>query len=114
MRKLEFERIWQDLKNALGNKPTIYTLVRSRPNKVTSFSDDGIEVMTHRSSPNSHLVPRWMFETAVNYLLRHGSLLNSTLLNELNVKRSTFVMAALSELPYITHTKSPLRIFLTN
>ena len=113
MKDVKFEEAWQDLRGILEKEPMVYTLAQKRPNVVISVSEEAIEVRTQRSSPQSHPVPKWMFERAFDYLVIHGSLLNQTLLNELNVKRSAFVMAALSKLPYINHTKDPLKIFLT-
>ena len=112
MKKLSFEKVWNDLGDILEDGTVIHTLSRNQPNKVVSFTDEGIEVITKRSSPESQLVPKWMFEKAVNHLIAHGSLSNNTLLNELNVKRSSFVMAALSRLEYIGYETNPIRIFL--
>lgn len=112
MKKINCEKVWKDLEHVLEKEPTIHTLDRKRPNKITSFSDEGIEVITQKSAPGSSLVPKWMFEEAVNYLSIHGSLSNFILLNELNVKRSSFVLAALSKLDYIGYSTKPLKIFL--
>ena len=112
MQKLNFDRVWNDLGEFLTEGTTILTLFRNQPNHITDFSEEGIEVMTKRSSPNSRLVPKWMFEEAVNYLIENGSLTNNTLLNELNVKRSSFVLAALSQLDYIEYLTKPMRILL--
>jgi len=54
--------------------------------------------MTEKRSPNSERVPKYIFERAVNYLLEQRILSNRTLLDELNVERSSFVMAVLSSL----------------
>ena len=97
-----------------AGKKTIYTLARRNTNEITDIDDDGVWVMTSRSSPNSHLVPNWMLEIAIEYLLDNKSLSNNTLLNTLGVKRSSFVMAALSSLEYVDYETNPLRIFLKN
>ena len=112
MKKLSFEKIWNDLGEVLTEDSVIFTLSRNKPNHITRFTEEGIEVLTRRSSPKSRLVSRWMLERAIEYLLGHGNLSNHTLLNELNVKRSSFVMAALSQLDYIEYLTQPMRIFL--
>jgi len=112
MKKLSFEKIWNDLGEVLTEGSVIFTLSRNQANHITRFTEEGIEVLTRRSSPKSRLVPRWMLERAIEYLLEHGNLSNHTLLNELNVKRSSFVMAALSQLDYIEYLTQPMRISL--
>ena len=56
MKKLNFKKIWNDLGDILEDGIVIHTLSRKQPNKVVSFSDEGIEVITKRSSPESQLV----------------------------------------------------------
>lgn len=112
MKKLSFQEVWNDLIDVLDREKVIYTLAIRRYNKITGIDNDGIFVMTEKSSPNSEPVPKGMFEKAITYLIEHGSLSNDTLLNELNVMRSSFVMAALSRLEYIGYETNPLRIFL--
>ena len=112
MTKICFKKVWNDLINALENDRVVYTLSRKCRNEVPEVSEEGIQVVTKRSCPDSHLVPKWMFEEAVNHIREHGSLSNRTLLNTLNIKRSSFVMAALSKLDYIDYKTNPVRIFL--
>ena len=112
MKKLSFEKIWNDLIDILDEGKVIHTLSRNCPNEITAFDNDAIGVRTRKSSPNSEVVPKWMFERATEYLLEHGNLTNKILLDELNVKRSSFVMAALSRLDYVESELKPLRIFL--
>ena len=114
MTKISFKKVWNDLINVLDQEKVINTLARRRTNEITDIDNEGIWVMTERSSPNSVLVPKWMFETAITHLIEHSNLSNNTLLHELNVKRSSFVMAALSKLEYIGYETNPLRIFLIN
>ncbi|MBJ7339778.1 hypothetical protein [Mycolicibacterium sp.] len=78
----------------------IYTLTSKRPNKIVSISHAGVEVLTLRSEDRGsgpQLVPAWMIVTAWTHLRRHGRLSQDELLNELNVKRSAFVCALLSQ-----------------
>ncbi|MFC1494571.1 hypothetical protein ACFL6W_04760 [Thermodesulfobacteriota bacterium] len=90
----------------------IYTLKVRKPNEITAFDSDGIYVRTEKSSPGSELVTKKMFENAIYYLIEHKDLSNKTLLNELNVKRSSFVMAALSKLDYVGYETDSLKIYL--
>jgi hypothetical protein len=112
MKNLNFEKVWNDLIDVLEKHPIIHTLVRRKPNRVTSIDEDGIWVITERSTPDSHLVPKWMFREAIVHLMKHSELSNLTLLNTLNVKRSSFVLAALSKLDYIDYKTDPLRVIL--
>jgi len=112
MKNLSFEKIWNDLLDILNEGEVIQTLSRNCPNEITAVDSDGIWVMTKKSSPKSEQIPKWMFETAITYLIEHGSLTNIILLNELNVKRSSFVLAALSQLDYVGFESDPLKIFL--
>jgi hypothetical protein len=78
----------------------IYTLTSKRPNKIVSISSVGIEVETLRSEDRDsgpQLVPAWMIVAAWSHLRRNGRLTQDELLNELNVKRSAFVCALLSQ-----------------
>jgi len=112
MTKLKFEKVWNDLGDILEEGAVIHTLARRQPNKVVSFSDEGIEVITKRSSPESRFVPKWMFEKAVEYLIEYEELSHSILTQKLRVMRSAFVMAALSQLNYIGHDPNSSRIYM--
>ena len=114
MKELSFQKVWHDLINVLDREKVIYTLARRRSNRITDIGNEGIWVMTEKSSPNSELVPKWMFETAITHLFERNALLNTALLDELHVMRSSFVMAALSRLDYVRHETNPLQIFLIN
>ena len=106
------EDVWNDLCVVLGEVDMVSTLSAHRPNHITRITEEGIEVTTRRSAPKSRLVPKWMFERAIGHLLEHGSLTNDTLLNTLNVKRSSFVLAALAKLESVDFEIDPLRVFL--
>jgi hypothetical protein len=87
---------------AVPDDGVIETLGRNRPNRVMSIRPDGLRVETERSvkmEAGPQLVPAWMIVTAWEHLRRHGRLSNQTLLNELNVKRSSFVCSLLSRFP---------------
>lgn len=106
------EEFWNDLCVVLEEVGMVSTLSAHQPNHITRITEEGIEVMTRRSAPKSRLVPKWMFERAIGHLLEHGSLTNDTLLNTLNVKQSSFVLAALAELESVDFEIDPLRVFL--
>lgn len=78
----------------------IYTLTSKRPNKIVSISLAGVEVQTLRSEDRGsgpQLVPAWMIHAAWTRLRSSGRLTQDELLHELNVKRSAFVCALLSQ-----------------
>ncbi|TXI38858.1 MAG: hypothetical protein E6Q56_08090 [Mycobacterium sp.] len=80
----------------------IPTLSAKRPNVIASIDRDGIWVQTLRSESRCsgpQLVPAWMIAAAWRRLQQKGALSNAELLNDLNVKRSTFVMALLAQFP---------------
>jgi len=112
MKTLTFEKVWRDLNNILQDGDVIYTLDRKRRNKIDKITPEGFWVITDRSFPESELVPKEMFQKAVEHLIAERVLRNDKLLNDLNVKRSSFVLVTLAELPYVGFDLRPLRIFL--
>jgi len=105
MKKLKIEDIWNDLCDVFENETIIYSLVQKQPNRIVSFSNEGVEVMTHKSSPGSSLVPKEMFVKAVDYLIEYGKLSHSILTEDLRVMRSAFILAALSKLSYVEYER---------
>ncbi|MGV0795782.1 hypothetical protein ABQF26_02370 [Mycolicibacterium elephantis] len=82
--------------------PEIETLTNKRPNWIDRFDASGIWVETLRSrrlGTAPQLVPAWMIVAAWDRLKARGELSHDELLNELNVKRSAFVMALLAQFP---------------
>jgi len=80
----------------------IRTLTLGRLNRITNVDSTGIWVETMRSErlgTGPQLVPAWMIVVAWNRLKAKGELSHVELLNELNVKRSAFVMALLARFP---------------
>lgn len=99
------DELWSWLQATLREGMTARTLSESRPNRITDISRHGLWVETDRSkerSAGSQHVPGWMFNIAWNYLVGWGRLDNRTLLNELNVHRSSLVCAVLALLPPVT------------
>ncbi len=105
MEKIKLEDIWKDLCDVFENETVIYTLVRKQPNRIVSFSNEGVEVMTHKSSPGSSLVPKEMFVKAVDHLIEYRKLSHSILTDDLRVMRSAFILAALSKLSYTEYDR---------
>ncbi len=97
----EFDNELFDRINAAVNpEREIATLAGKRPNTIVTVGRDGVLVETLRSEglqTGPQLVPAWMIATAWDQLQKKGSLSNKELLDDLNVKRSSFVMALLAE-----------------
>ena len=83
----------------------IQTLSANRPNVIAGIGRDGIWVHTLRSDSlgsGPQLVPAWMIVTAWRRLQKQGVLSHKELLEDLNVKRSAFVVALLAQFPDVT------------
>lgn len=83
----------------------ISTLSIKRPNWIVAVERTGVWVETERSrarGAGSQFVPAWMIVSAWNHLCENGSLSQSELLNDLNVKRSAFVCALLAQFPEVS------------
>ena len=73
-----------------------------RPNRIAGIERAGIWVETERSRKrraDPQLVPAWMVTAAWDHLCRNRVLTQDQLLNQLNVKRSAFVIALLALFP---------------
>lgn len=112
MKKLEFETVWNDLLEVLEPGMVVYTLVRIYGNRIERIDDDGIWVITRRSSPGSSLVPKAMFKKAIEYLVEHGELSHAILTEKLRIMRSAFILAALSHLEYVEQEPDKPRIYV--
>lgn len=80
----------------------IFTLANMRPNVIVAIDREGIWVETLRSQSRRsgpQLVPAWMILIGWQHLQKTGSLSHTELLEDLNVKRSAFVIALLSRFP---------------
>jgi hypothetical protein len=83
----------------------IKTLSANRPNVIAATGRDGVWVHTLRSDSlhtGPQLVPAWMIVTAWRRLQKQGLLSHKELLEDLNVKRSAFVVALLAQFPDVT------------
>lgn len=99
MRELD-DDLLERIHSAVREGDEILTLGRKRPNVIASIDRDGIWVKTLRSDSRRsgpQLVPSWMILTAWEHLRKTGELSHAVLLNELNVKRSAFVIALLAQ-----------------
>lgn len=78
----------------------IHTLGRKRPNLIAAIDREGIWVRTSRSNSRRsgpQLVPAWMIAAGWRHLQKTGELSHAELLEDLNVKRSAFVIALLAQ-----------------
>lgn len=78
----------------------ILTLSTKRPNVIAAIDRRGIWVQTLRSESRGsgpQLVPAWMIAVAWRQLRKTGVLSHAELLDDLNVKRSAFVIALLAQ-----------------
>lgn len=81
---------------------TIRTIATSRPNEIVNIGPDGVWINTEKSSNERGpvLVPAWMLNEAWAHLTADRSLANTDLIK--TVKRSSAVLALLSQLPGVT------------
>lgn len=92
------------LRAHLPSDDPVLTLGANRPNWIVAVETDGLLVETERSRSTEsgpQPVPAWMFDAAWQRLTSRGRLTHAELLStdDLNVKRSSFVCAALACLP---------------
>lgn len=103
MEKVELDDSLLDrIQSAVRPGDTILTLASKRQNIITAIGREGVWVETLRSDSRRagpQLVPAWMIATAWRRLTEVGTLSNTELLNNLNVKRSSFVIGLLAEFP---------------
>lgn len=81
---------------------TVRTLTHSRPNEVVDIGLEGVWISTAKSSVQDapQLVPAWMLNEAWSRLNADRMLTNTELMK--SVKRSSAVLALLSQLPEVT------------
>jgi hypothetical protein len=106
--------VLQRLRTVVEEGDVVATLSNGKPNWVTGIGDDGVYLETETSKQKGsgpQLVPIWMLDVAWERLRQDGRLANTTLLHELNVKRSSAVCALLSRLPEV-EVASPRPILL--
>lgn len=90
------------LRDEVKKDPVFRTLSGEKPNRVTQITTTSLWIETERSIAKEErpaAVPAWMLNVAWRYLRSHGSLMNSHLLNELRVHRSSAVCALLARIP---------------
>lgn len=82
----------------------LLTLSSKRPNVIAAVDREGIWVETLRSQSRGsgpQPVPAWMIIKAWQHLRKTGTLSHTELLEDLNVKRSAFVIALLAQFPEV-------------
>jgi hypothetical protein len=81
----------------------IRTLSNGAENRIVNVSRTGIEVQTTRSKRQgtNPVVPAWMIERAWERLRSARRLTNQELLNDLGLRRSSFVSALLAKFPEV-------------
>ena len=96
--------LWRLLSKVVATGDVIATLGQGAVNRIVEMTPAGIWVETERSAERGgpQLVEPRMVQLAWDWLLAHGTLTNTTLLNELRVHRSSFVCALLARLPGVT------------
>lgn len=107
--------LWPLIEKHIGVGEVIRTLGRGQPNTVVECTTAGLVIATERSIARGSAgeeVPAWMFNVAWRALQDDGLLTAQHLLNELQVKRSSAVLAVLARLPGVEAARGPLRVFL--
>ncbi len=87
------------IRNAVSPGDVIQTLGNPSPNRIHGIGSDGVLVSTPKSDrerKGPQLVPIWMIDDAWRHLTRHGVVDQPTVRDDLNIKRSAFVMALLA------------------
>jgi HKD family nuclease len=90
------------LRDRVPRGQALLTLSDGKPNWIVDVNTEGVWVETQRSrgkGSSPQLVDAWMLDLAWSELTSQGHLSNRWLLNERRVNRSSFVCAALAELP---------------
>lgn len=90
------------LRDRVPRGQALLTLSDGKPNWIVDVNTEGVWVETKRSrgkGSSPQLVDAWMLDLAWSELTSQGHLSNRWLLNERRVNRSSFVCAALAELP---------------
>lgn len=96
--------ILERILNVVQPGDEILTLSSKRPNVIAAVDRAGVWVETLRSQSRGsgpQLVPAWMIVKAWRHLGKTGVLSNTELLEDLNVKRSAFVIALLAQFPEV-------------
>ena len=92
----------------------LLTLSSGRPNRVVDINSQGAWVESETSlakGSSPQLVDAWMLDVAWAELTARGEITNSWLLNKRNIHRSSFVCAALAQLPGVrVVSRRPIRL----
>jgi hypothetical protein len=100
------------IQRAVSPGDVIHTLGRPSPNRIHGIGVDGVHMSTPRSDRKGRgpqLVPMWMIDEAWRYLVRHGRIDQPTMLDDLRIMRSAFVIALLARFDdvHVSSTRPP-------
>ena len=98
----DFNFVWEQLKEIVINKKTIYTLKQNKPNKIIRMDNRGITVQTEKGE---NLITIRQIEDAWYYFIREGTLERND--HEKSTYRSSFMLALFSQLPFVDVDKGP-------
>jgi len=101
-RCFDFNYVWEQLKDIILDKKTIYTLKQNKPNKIIGIDNRGITVQTEKGED---LIEIHQVEDAWHYFIREGTLERND--HEKSTYRSSFMLALFSQLPFVEVNKSP-------
>ena len=96
------EALLELLRDRVSPGQELRTISEGKPNWIVDVNAEGIWVETERSrgrASSARLVDAWMLDLAWSELTSRGQISNRWLLNARRVNRSSFVCAALAELP---------------
>ena len=97
-----FNYVWEQLKEIIMDKKTIYTLKQNKPNKIIRMENRGITVETEKGEA---FIAVHLIEDAWHSFIREGSLERND--HEKSTYRSSFMLALFSQLPFVEVDKGP-------
>lgn len=110
--KINFNKIWRELKNILKEKKILLTLKKKKPNRIKKIDDTGIIVKTEKGEDEisiKTLEEAWENFVKDGYLQQNEHFKASY--------RSSFILTLFSQLPFVKVDNGPpisIRLELTN
>lgn len=101
----DFEIFYNDLLCELSKRSSINTMTKNKVNRIR-IEDRKIFVETEKSEPNFKEIPLKFIKITYAELLKNNEVTQTYLSKTLSVKRSAFLLPALSLLEYITYDRS--------
>jgi DNA-binding HxlR family transcriptional regulator len=106
---LNFNQVWEQLKNTFSDKKVLYTLKKEKTNKIIKFDDTGIVVETAEGEDKIPIEK--IEEVWVNFV--YNGILQQKDYSEASY-RSSFMLALFSQLPFVQVNEGlPLSIKLS-